>query len=132
VGCGEVLRRRGGAGQKDLERCEFLVQLLVGGQVVEELGLQIGRVLKVLAQERFARGGVGSAFGLIREEQVAGECEIVREALVGVEIELEVFVCPERVAWMRTGGSREVLLEVCAFEDIDYFAGEGIEVSRPE
>jgi hypothetical protein len=70
----------------------------------------------VLAQQQGAGGGVGGGFGAVGGEQVAGEGEVVREALVRVEVELQVLLRPVGV------DVAEVLFELGALEDVDDLA----------
>ena len=75
----------------------------------------------MFAQQQLASSRVRGALGAVGREQVAGEDEIVRKALVRVEIELQVLLRPVGV------DIAEVLLEAGTLEDVDNLARELIE-----
>ena len=76
----------------------------------------------MLAQEKLPGSVICCAFGGVGGEEVAGEVEVVREALVSVEVELQVELRPAAV------DVAEVGFEFGAVEGVDDLTGEGGEV----
>ena len=118
AGSGRVLLLLGGVGDEGLEGGEFGGELAAAAEGVKELGLEIGGLLPVLAEQVGAGGGVGGGFGAVGGEQVAGEGEVMREAAVRVEVELEVLLRPVGM------DVAKVLFELGAVEDVHDLAGE--------
>src|SRR6185312_4880997 len=112
-----LLGRR--VGLRGLELCKFGLELAGRAEELEELAREVRGLPPCFAEKLFACGGIASQLCVIGAEKIFREDDVVRKALVGVEIELQIEV---RVV---THALAEEGIDVGAVEGVCNFASEG-------
>ena len=117
-----ILLPTSGVGRALANGAEFRVQLSSGGEKFEEAVAQRSFFKPVLAQQRFPGCKVSSCGRFIGIQKIANKNRIVREALVGVQVQ------PQVKPGAATDHTVEILLEIAALELCNRIAGQLLEL----